>query len=167
MSQYKQALSLAALGFYVFPLAEHGKLPAIDGWERKATRDADMIEKWWHDSVLEIELPRNIGIFTGKFGDDQALLVVDVDNKNGKSGDDELLKLEMDGDEFPPTWESLTPTGGRHLIYLVDKPVKQGANVLGDGLDIRSHGGYIVAPGSIINIGEYKWQSPASLLNTP
>jgi hypothetical protein len=122
------------------------KLPAIKAWPAQASRDPQKIERWArkYDGC-------NWGIFTGKFGDDAALLVVDVDNKGAKHGDATLLALELAGHDFEPTLEATTPTGGRHLVYRVGAAVRQGVDVLGLGLDIRSHGGYIVAPGSVID----------------
>jgi len=43
MTKLENALALAARGFYVFPLIPEGKTPAMDGWQRKATRDADKV----------------------------------------------------------------------------------------------------------------------------
>ncbi len=76
MAQVNEALGLAAQGFYVFPCEVGGKLPVIKDWPNRATRDQDQIQRWFekHDY--------NIGISTSRFGDDQALVVVDVDNKN-------------------------------------------------------------------------------------
>lgn len=146
MSPIDHALALAAQGFYLFPCIPNGKTPAIKAWPAQASRDAHKIERWAR------KYPGcNWGIFTGKFGDDGALLVVDVDNKGGKHGDVSVLSLEMGGCDFPRTMESATPTGGRHLVYRVGVGVRQGVDVLGVGLDIRSHGGYIVAPGSTID----------------
>ncbi len=154
-SKLQHALALAAEGFHVFPLIEEGKLPAIDAFPTKATRDPARIKAWWTCPVLGIELDRNVGISTSKFGEDKALLVVDVDNKKGKKGDDELLRLEIEGNDFPATRRQSTPTGGAHLVYVVDQPVKQGANVLAPGLDVRSNGGYIVGRGSHVPDGLY------------
>lgn len=74
---------------------------------------------------------------------------MDVDNKGGKNGDAQILALELDGYELPASLEQSTPSGGRHIIYATPQPLKQGVNVLGAGLDIRSRGGYIVGPGSL------------------
>lgn len=146
MSKLKSALELASQGFYVFPLEIGGKKPVFKRWPQVATRETHQIEYWWMDNP-----EANIGIYTGKFASGQALLVVDIDNKGNKKGDEVILKLEMEeGREFTPTMEVVTPSGGRHLIYVVDIAVKQGVNVLGDGIDIRSSGGYIVGPGSEI-----------------
>ncbi len=144
MNKLTQALDLAAQGFYIFPLTEKSKIPAVKNWPVKATRNADHIKRWWDNRP-----DCNIGIFTGRYGEDQALLVVDVDNKKDKHGSDELLKLDLEGyDIGEPDMVVETPTGGQHLIFIVDEAVKQGVDVLGTGLDIRSRGGYIVGPGS-------------------
>jgi len=158
MSKLTHALNLASMGFFVFPLVEGGKIPLIDGFPARATRDPAQIRRWWTCPVLGTEQNHNIGLFTGKFGDGKALVVVDVDNKHGKRGDDTLLALELDGYDLIPTLEAVTPTDGRHLFYLADAPVKQGVNVLGEGLDIRSAGGYVVGVGSETEKGEYRWR---------
>lgn len=155
------ALTLAAQGFHVFRLTPGQKTPARTGWQREATCDPEKVRKLWGDGDW------NIGVFTGRFGENRALLVVDVDTKNGKDGNATLLALELAGDELPLTLENATPTGGRHLVYLVDSPVKQGVDVLGSGLDIRSHGGYIVAPGSVVDAGEYFTDRPAAPAPAP
>jgi hypothetical protein len=155
----EQALSLASRGFYVFPLRRNGKLPSHKGWQEEATRDPETITKLWGKRLF------NVGISTSKFGDGaQALCVVDVDTKEDKHGDQTLLELELQGLEFPTTLEHSTPSGGRHIIYLVDQPLRQGTDVLGKGLDIRSRGGLIVAPGSTIDGKEYQQINGYSVL---
>lgn len=150
-TKLESALALAKLGFHVFPLVPGSKLPLIDAWQRKATRDEARIVSWWTDPVLGLEQDFNVGISTSHFADDQALWVIDVDNKGSKRGDDELLRMELGGYDIPATFEQSTPTGGRHLVYLVDEAVRQGANRIAPGLDTRSHGGYIVGAGSTID----------------
>lgn len=165
-SKLEHALTLARDGFYVFPLEPNAKTPAITAWQKKATRDTEQIKRWWTDPVMATELDRNIGIFTGKFdtpgGDCGALIVIDVDVKTDRNGEDTLTKLQAGGWTLPPTLTARTASGGKHLIYGVDRPRKQGgANVLGPGLDVRSHGGYIVAPGSSINGKCYQFADEA------
>ena len=145
MPMLDNALELAQRGFFVFPVQSGAKEPAVKDWPNAATTDLVHIRKWFAGT------DRNVGIATGKFGDGQALVVIDIDNKDGKSGDESLLMLELEGHDFPPTMEQSTPSGGGHLIYVVDRPLKQGVNVLGPGLDVRSRGGYIVGPGSQID----------------
>lgn len=150
------ALLLAEKGFHVFPLQPNSKLPAIDDYPNQATRDPKKIKSWWLDPVLEIEQPYNVGISTSRYGDDEALVVVDVDNKEKKKGNESVLKMELEGLDFPDTFEQETPSGGRHLVYRVPKPLNQGsANKLGPGVDVRSRGGYIVGAGSTVAAGRY------------
>lgn len=140
------ALQLAQLGYHVFPVVKNGKTPAIKKFPELATRDPEQLCQQFGKNP-----GRNIGISTTSFGDDEALVVVDIDNKNDKCGDETIIGLEMQGFDFPPTAEQSSPSGGRHLIYRVPMALKQGANVLGPGVDIRSRGGYIVAAPSVID----------------
>lgn len=153
------ALYLASLGFHVFPCVPDGKLPAIEAYPSRATTDVDQIKKWWTCPVLGLVQDYNVGISTSRFGNgNSGLFVVDVDNKGGKNGDTDLLNLEMAGKDFPPTLEQATPTGGRHLIYVVDEAVRQSAGRLAPGLDIRSRGGFILGAGSKTERGEYAFR---------
>lgn len=149
------AISLARQGFYIFPLVPGGKIPLIKDFTEFATRNEEIIKAWWYDSVLEIEQPYNIGIATTKFGDNEALLVIDVDNKEGKNGNAEIEKLKSEGKDFPETYTQRTPTGGFHFVYKVDRPRRQGVENLGHGLDTRSYGGFVVGAGSRTHSGDY------------
>lgn len=157
MSKLQLALELADLGYHVFPLEAGSKLPHIDAFPRRATRDKEQIRAWWSDPVLGVAQPYNIGISTTKYADTQALLVVDIDNKGGKYGDATILSLELEGFILPNTATARTPTGGRHFFYIVDSPLQQSAGKLGDGIDTRSNGGYVVAAGSDVSAGTYTW----------
>lgn len=150
MDKLAQVLALAAEGFHVFPIVEGAKAPPLwKDWQKRATTDPTTIHKYWQFNTA------NVGISTSKFHDGDALLVVDVDNKGDKRGDDEIMRLELDGFELPPTRTQRTPTGGLHYVYKCRRAVKQGANVLAPGLDIRSAGGYIVGAGSTIADAAY------------
>lgn len=140
----EQALRLAGLGFYVFPITPGQKAPAlITGWPDQATRNQTNINSWWEKWPAA-----NIGIYTGKYKENQALIVVDEDNKDGKNGAASLFRLELEGVEIPPTLTTITPTGGKHYFLSTYNPVTSNAGILADGVDIRSAGGYVVAPGS-------------------
>lgn len=150
MTNVADALLLARQGFHVFPLRPGSKLPAIEKFPERATRNPDRIQRW-ADKYPDA----NWGISTSKFGDDEALIVVDIDTKperfgkKAKHGNRSVVALELAGFDFPITMECATPSGGRHLVYRHPVPVRQGSNVLAEDIDIRSKGGYIVAPGSI------------------
>lgn len=152
---FNTALGLAKKGFHVFPLLVNSKLPMIPDFPNAASRDPEQIKRWWVDPVMDLAQPFNIGISTSRFGDDESLIVIDVDNKDGKKGDDVILSLEMEGKEFPETYVQKTPTGGRHIVYRTKEQISQGVNVFGPGVDTRGRGGYIVAAGSKVDAGVY------------
>ena len=148
MNQLDSALHLAKKGFYVFPLHKNSKVPVIDDYTSKATRDEKQIREWFSQ-------PYNIGISTSKFQGNKHLVAVDVDNKNGQNGNETLAKFELLGFDLPETFEQITPTTGRHLVYLADSEYKNSVKKIGEGLDIRAKGGYIVGAGSILNNKAY------------
>ena len=157
MTKLESALDLAQRGFFVFPIIAGKKAPpAVQNWQEFAMRDPAVIKSWWSNNAND-----NIGISTSKFEANEALLVVDVDVKGEKNGELELLRLELHGHDTPDTFTQITATGGRHLVYRVPSPVRQGTNVLGPGLDIRSRGGYIVGAGSTIGAGCYEHNGAA------
>ncbi len=152
MGFLESALELASKGFHVFPIKGNAKAPPlILGFPDQATRDEATIRGWWEQWPSA-----NIGISTSRFADNEALVVVDVDNKDGKNGSEEILSLELEGKTFPKTFTQTTPTGGYHLVYKAAAMAKQGSGVLASAIDIRSRGGYIVAAGSRIQDSEYR-----------
>ena len=145
MNKIESALRLASEGFYVFPVVADGKMPAVKGWQDKATRDHALISRWWTDDP-----DYNIGLFTGRYEDDRKLLVVDVDVKNDKNGMASWKNLRSEHG-LRRTRTNSTPSDGRHIIYVTDEPVRSSAEKLATGIDVRSSGGFIVGPGSVID----------------
>jgi hypothetical protein len=155
------AIALAQNGFHVFPLLVNAKEPAIKDYPHLATTDPAQVKAWWHGQ------PKNIGISTSHFAADEALVVLDVDVKSGKRGDLSLLQLEMDGFELPSTFTVSTPSGGEHLYFRTPKAVRQGVDLLGNGLDIRSLGGYVIGPGSVIDGRTYEIAHKVPIAQAP
>ncbi len=146
----KRALDLAARGFKVFPIAPGAKHPPLlNGWPTKATSDASLVEMYW------VPLPEaNIGLHC------EGLAVIDVDTRKGGNESLEALRTVYD---LPDTLTTLTPTGGRHLFYRLPEGhagVPNSVGALGVGLDVRSTGGYVVAPGSSVAAGKYDFEHP-------
>lgn len=157
-SKLAAALALAELGFPVFPLIPNDKRPLIAGWQRLATAtDLERIREWWAS-----EPDANIGIPT------ENLFVVDVDPRKGGASTLQALKLT---EEFPESVASVTAGGGVHLVFaLPGESVSGGNDLLGQGIDVKSHGGFIVAPGSTIGGKSYKWvpdHDPISIKPAP
>jgi len=117
----------------------------MDDFPSRASNDPETILAWWTESPNA-----NIAISTTKFNGSGALLAVDVDNKNGVSGDDTLFGLEIEGHLLPKTFTQHTPTGGKHLLYYCSRPVRNSAKKIGAGIDTRGIGGYVVGAGSTI-----------------
>jgi putative DNA primase/helicase len=144
------ALWYAKNGWPVLPLAKGAKIPLVPRGLHDASTHEETIRAWWR------KWPEaNIGIATEPAG----LVVVDVDTKNNGDATFEALRSELGPDPFD-TLTSLTPSGGQHLVYATDgSKVSSGAHVLGQGIDLRAAGGYIVAPPSQIAGVEYSWES--------
>ena len=146
------AIDYASRGLAVFPLIPRDKAPITTHGVHEATTNFDQIKKWWK------RYPEaNIGIACGKVSG--GLLVVDLDRKpNGVDGLDTLAEWERENGELPETVRSITGSGGSHLLYRVDGTGKNKVGLL-PGIDIRSDGGYIVAPPSIHPNGQtYEWE---------
>jgi len=148
------AIALAAKGFEVFPIKPGAKFPPlIKDWPNKATGSPQLFGPWWDQWP-----DANIGIHT------KGLVVIDVDVNKG--GDDSLALLEMTYG-LPETLTTRTPTGGRHLYYRTSVAVPNGVDSLGAGLDVRSERGYVVAPGSEVDAGRYRYEQDIPVSPAP
>ena len=141
------------LGLPVFPTIENGKIPAIGGWQQRATTDEAKIRAMWteHDPVLGVTRIKNynVGIYT------QHHLVGDVDTKAGKQGRATFDELDL-FHGFTDTFTVKTPSGGLHLYYKPREPSRSGVNNVGPGFDTRGVGGYVVGPGSSVDGKSYE-----------
>jgi RecA-family ATPase len=147
MSKLQFALSWAARGFRVFPLREDSKVPIHEKFYDIASTDPATIAGWWRDPLTGIERNYNIGV------DTSALLVVDLDNKDGKNGQ---AAYEALGGRFD-TLTIKTPTGGYHLYYDPGGATYAStASGIAPGVDTRGYHGYVVAPGSTIDGRAYE-----------
>jgi hypothetical protein len=91
--------------------------------------------------------------------------VLDVDNKNG--GDKSLAQLLRDYEINFDHVISVNCSNGQH-IYATNKDLKNTAGVVGNGLDVRSEGGFIVAPGSVHKSGKvYQWNEIGEVATIP
>ena len=89
-------------------------------------------------------------------GDQSNLLVVDIDA--GNSGLQSIANFRQGGLRLPPTVSVRTPSGGWHLYYAYDRNPKNSKSLLAKGIDVRTTGGYVVAPPSKLDSGRgYSW----------
>ncbi len=141
------ALWFGEQGIPVFPLRTMGKVPLPHSRGFKdASTDRDQILRWWEQYPYA-----NIGIATGVKFD-----VVDIDGPQGQiaraSHWDDIFK-RIDDDAIAKV---LTPRPGGLHIYV---PVTGDGNRAGvvPNVDYRGDGGYVVAPPSVREDGQYRF----------
>jgi hypothetical protein len=129
-----------------------GKHPRTRTGVKEATKAPKTVAGWWKKWPTA-----NIGIATGP---GSGLLVLDIDPRHG--GNDSLDALIEEHGPLPDTVEVLTGGGGRHVYfhYPEGRSVRNSNGSLGAGLDVRSDGGYVVAPPSgHVSGGRYEWEA--------
>ena len=150
------ALEYIGLGMSVVILGKHGKKTTTvhtpDGL-LDATNDPEVAKAWW-----ELTPKCNVGIVCGKPSGN--IIVVDIDTKH-VDGYEIMRDWEMEHGDMPETVTCLTPTGGLHFYYRVDREVRPSANE-DMGIDIRGDGSFAVAPPSIHpdTLTAYEWEFP-------
>lgn len=158
MSFLLSACELIRFGWRVFPLASFSKIPAISSKKggqgcKDATDDEELLGTW------DRRYPNaNLGLACGQ---QSGVIVIDFDQRNGS---DETIKLLASRRQyFPPTVEVRTWSGGTHLYYRWLPEIKNSKSKLGPGIDVKTTGGYVVAPPSRIKCsetgktGKYEW----------
>ena len=156
MSMRDHAIAWAARGFRVFPCIPGAKEPRVKAFYDIATNDAAAVAAMWTDPVTGWPLDHNIGVATDE------MIVVDIDMKKGKDGMASYMALDLPLD----TLMVRTPTGGRHA-YLTGPSKSLSAGKIGEGLDIRSAHGYVIAPGSVVPEGTYEVDNDAPMVAAP
>lgn len=161
MTLAEAALAYAKRGWAVIPLRPQDKRPLTEHGVKDATTKLSQVAAWWG------EYPdANVGIATGE---PSGFFVVDIDPRNrGMRLDketreyvfEEALAAEYD-QRFTllaevETRRAQTGSGGLHLLFTLPEGRLRGK--LATGIDIKSTGGYIVAPPSVHpEGGVYEW----------
>lgn len=144
-------------GAPVFTLKPGKKTPRHYDWQDESTLDPAEIRRLWQRHP-----DSNVGIHC------RGLLVVDVDRKAGKIGDESWAALVAEhGTQIEDTLIQETPTGGLHVVYRVDSPSRNRQQVPGRDLDTRAEGGYIVGAGSVTPDGRYVVVHDAPIQDAP
>ena len=160
MSVLQTALAYANKGIRVVPIKQGEKRPPMQGWQNAATSDPTTIRTWFEGQFKDCGL----GIATGDFRD-RYLIVIDIDDREQFSGSDTLADLEELNGKLPETVEVITGSGGRHIYFLTDQPIRNEASGrLGQGIDIRGIGGQVLAPPTVHPNGKtYEWVEGRSI----
>ena len=115
-----------------------GKHPITPRGLHDATTNERQLRAWWEERPHA-----NLLVPTGAIS---GFDVLDVDPRRG--GDDTLHHFERELGELPDTVECITGSGGRHLYFRHAEGLKNSAGLLGEGLDVRADGGYVLVPPS-------------------
>ncbi len=161
----EEADRLVRLGYHVFQCQPRSKEPF---WEKtaphgcnSASGDPELVRKWWADFP-----DCNIGLKCDN------LLVIDVDNKNGKDGSGDFMRIEDRVGQVPKCPISRSGSGGYHLLFQrPEVEIKGSKGIVWDGkktgIDIQIGNQYIVVPPSIHpDTGQvYSWHTPFCQVN--
>ena len=141
------ARAYADKGWAVFPVKPGEKVPATAHGCLDASSDPAKVDAWWgRDENF------NIGVACGQ---PSGIFAVDLD---GPEGLEAWTQLEGRHGLVRALWAA-TPSGGFHGVFaLPPGTLGNTAKKLGDGIDTRGDGGYIVVSPSVHpNGGRYRW----------
>jgi Bifunctional DNA primase/polymerase, N-terminal len=153
-SELEAALEYARDGIPVFPCNPLDKKPLTINGFKNATVDENQIREWW------TKWPNSM--IAAPTGPASGMWVVDVDQDSGRSidGTKTLTDLIAQYGELSKTLMTITPRGGRHLIFIWMNGVEiyNSTGKLGPGVDVRGEGGYVCLPPSRRADGAlYQW----------
>ena len=174
--QHKAAIKYAELGFGVIPIhwirddgtcscgqvdcSSPGKHPLTRFGSADATLDKRAIDNWW------TRWPQaNIAVATGEKWN---LVVIDIDARdNGVEHWHEVISENGGIHALPDTVQAVTGGGGEHLFfrYPDGANIKNSANKIKPGIDVRGAGGYVlVEPSNHASGGVYEWEGSSDPL---
>ncbi len=168
------ALGYAARGWLVFPIhgikedgqctcgrlacPDAGKHPVTAKGLKEGTKLSERVKELFVDPLY------SIGIVTGKVS---GITVIDIDVGPNKMGAETWSGLIEEHGE-PNTLMAKTGGGGLHIYFKYNSALRTGSNRLGKGVDVRSDGGYVVAPPSKHRSGGlYAWLGDEPLDDLP
>ena len=139
-----EALRLAELGYRVFPLKPGTKFPITAHGVKDATADVERVAEWWS------KFPdAGIGLCAA------GMLIVDIDGIDNEYPNSPEKSLDA-----PCV---MTPRGGRHYYFKLptSRKWKNSVGLLAPRVDVRTSGGYVVAPPSEFDGGGvWQWAVP-------
>jgi putative DNA primase/helicase len=146
----------ADLGLQVFPCKSGAKTPLTEHGFKDASECPEQIQEWWDRWPSA-----NVAVATGEVS---GIVVLDIDKKHG--GFQSLAALEKEHGTLPESWTARTGGGGIHVYFKhPGTRVPNSAGKVGEGLDIRGDGGYVLLPPSGHESGNnYEWKHPPETL---
>ena len=163
MTFFEAAEHYVSLGFNVFPLRPGSKEPLTKHGVHDATTDVEVLARYARRCP-----DANIAIACGPDSGQVGTLVIDIDKHHG--GIESMQTLLSKRTALPACPMSRTPQGGYHLFFRHDPRIGNTQNLLGQGIDVKSKGGYVVLPPSqwdgckkgerVADGGIYRWMRP-------
>lgn len=150
------AIAYASCGIRTLPIKPGEKRPPMQAWQDAATTDRNTITNWFR-GLYE---GHGVGLAMGRQPDGRILFAVDVDEHDpARSGSETLHDLERQHGKLPDTVRAITGAGGTHLLFTAPVEIRNGN--IGDGVDIRGHGGQIVVFPSVhpTTKKRYEWEA--------
>jgi hypothetical protein len=154
------ALELAEAGLPVFPVRithnpvtlKFNKQPRIKGWQDNATSNEAAVREFWH--LFPYAIP---GLALGQAG----LVVLDADRHDGPDGVRAFHELTARHGLPAGVVRINTAGAGEHWVFRnrADDLLGNAEGVLPGGINMRGHGGFIVAPGAVRPDGQL-WREP-------
>jgi hypothetical protein len=147
-------------GWTFIPIQKLGKRP-VAPWKEHITKGMTSEQVTDYKNRIEQE-DLNVGIVTGKKSD---LLVVDFDYKHG--GKESLDKL-IDRRIIKPFAQFNVDTPhGKHVYFKYPNVDMGNSAGIMPGVDVRGEGGYVVAPPSKLEDGEYTHYAEGKIVEPP
>lgn len=139
------------IGWSVIPIKKDSKIPAIPEVIPYRTRYAteNELSDWFGKD-------NNIAVITGKLS---GIIVIDDDSMRKTGLSSEYLE------NVRSSVVSKTGGGGKHYFCKYEEGFGNQVNIAGESIDIRSEGGYVIIPESVIKGGKYEWVSPPTKEN--
>lgn len=145
------AIKLARQGFHVFPCyagGEKAKSPrGLFRWRDVSTTNVQTILAWgrkWPDAAFAIDLAKS------------GHIVIDADRHGAHDGVEAFGALMAEHGFDPDSCPLVaTPNEGNHHFFRQPEGRQYGntTGALPPGVDVRGHGGYVIAPGTVMTDG--------------
>lgn len=137
--------------WHLFPCVPNAKTPAVERGFHAASNDPERLQRW------HAQMPScNWGIACGPSG----LVVIDIDPRSLPKGTDARALL----DELPRTYTVRTASGGFHAYF---RGRTRCRTRFQPGVDVKSDGGYVIAPGSTVDGVRYEVERALEVLDLP
>jgi hypothetical protein len=148
-SLFQAAMYWRSKGFNIVPIKRLGRSPTTLHGLNDATSDLESLKKWFPNRPIHGVPPINIATVPME---GSSLFDVDID-MHGSDGIRSWRKLSA-GKRVPRTLTELTQSGGLHLTFMGESPVKSKVGIL-DGIDIIGQKHYAIRAPSVREKGAY------------